>query len=409
MPLSLKDQLKEKDREIAVLHEIARVVSSSPGLDELLQKFCLMITEQIKADSVLIYLFDENRDELILRGSDNPMSQNIGKVKLKLGEGVTGWVAEKRKIAAISRHASEDPRFKAFSSLQEDRYEAFMSVPITLKDELVGVMNIHHRKPHSHSPLEVKLAERISEEIAEAIGHVELHEVAQKKTRQIETLARMSQTIAQGAYIREILQLIVSMTAEMMGSKICSLMLLDEKGRDLKIEATQSLSDEYKSKPPVPVKQSVSGRAILEKRPIKVPDVSKDPQYTYPDIARKEHLKSLLVVPMMVKDKPIGVLNCYTAQLHEFSPEEVQLVQAVANQAGVAIEHTRAIEKALEAQEALETRKVIERAKGILMRQQGLVEEAAFRLIQRQAMDRRKSMKEVAEAIILSEEIQQKK
>src|ERR1700761_6418657 len=109
MPISLKDQLKEKDREIAVLHEIARVVSTSPGLDELLQKFCLMITEQIKADSVLIYLFDENHEELILRGSDNPMSENLGKVKLKLGEGVTGWVAEKRKIAAISRHASEDP------------------------------------------------------------------------------------------------------------------------------------------------------------------------------------------------------------------------------------------------------------------------------------------------------------
>ena len=81
----------------------------------------------------------------------------------------------------------------------------------------------------------------------------------------------------------------------------------------------------------------------------------------------------------------------------------------VGNQAAVAIEHTRALEKAIEAQEALETRKVIERAKGILMRQQGLSEESAFRLIQRQAMDRRKSMKEVAEAVILSEEIQQKK
>jgi AmiR/NasT family two-component response regulator len=84
-------------------------------------------------------------------------------------------------------------------------------------------------------------------------------------------------------------------------------------------------------------------------------------------------------------------------------------VQAVANQSAVAIEHTRTLEKALAAEEALETRKVIERAKGILMRQQGFSEEAAFKLIQRQAMDRRKTMKEVAEAVILSEEIQQKK
>lgn len=409
MPPSLKEQLKEKDREIDILHAIAGVVSSTQGVDELLQKFCTMIVEQLNADSILIYLFDENREELILRASDKPRGDHVGTIKLKLGEGITGWVAEKRKIVAISRHASDDPRFKSFSSLQEDRYEAFMSVPITLKDELVGVMNIHHKKAHTHSPLEIRLAERIAEEIAGAIGNAQLHRHAQKKTRQIETLAKMSMTIAQGTYLREILQLIVSMTAEMIGSKVCSLMLLDEKGRELKIEATQSLSDAYKSKPPVQVKLSVSGRAITEKRPIIVADVAADPQYTYPDIAKKENLRSLLVVPMMMKDKPIGVINCYTSDVHTFTGEEIQLLQAVSNQAAVAIEHTRALEKAIEAQEALETRKVIERAKGILMRQQGLAEEAAFRLIQRQAMDRRKSMKEVAEAVILSEEIQQKK
>ncbi len=237
----------------------------------------------------------------------------------------------------------------------------------------------------------------------------QLDQQTSKKSRQFENLARMSQSIAQGIYIREILQLIVTMTAEMLGSKVCSLMLLDEKGSSLKIEATQSMSEEYKSKPPVAVKSSVSGRAVLEKRHVIVPEVAKDPQYSYPDIAKKENLRSLLVIPMMIKNKVIGVLNCYTTEIHAFTDEEVHLVQAVANQAGLAIEHTRTLEKALAAEEALESRKIIERAKGILMRKQNLTEEAAFRLIQRQAMDRRKSMKEVAEAVILSEEIHQTK
>ncbi len=237
----------------------------------------------------------------------------------------------------------------------------------------------------------------------------QLEQQTRKKSRQFDALARRSQSIAQGIYLREILQLIVSMTAEMLGSKVCSLMLLDEKSVSLKIEATQSASEEYKSKPPVPVRASVSGRAILEKHHQIVPDVAKDPQYTYPDIARKENLRSLLVIPLMIKEKPIGVLNCYTAEVHAFTEEEINLLQAVANQAAIAIEHTRTIEKALAAEEALETRKVVERAKGILMRQQSLSEEASFRLIQRQAMDRRKSMKDIAEAIILSEEIQKKK
>jgi signal transduction protein with GAF and PtsI domain len=409
MASTLKDQLQQKDQEIALLHEIARIVNSTVALDELLKKLCDMVARQMKANACLIYLFEEGKDELVLRGANQPHPQQLGRVTLKVGEGVTGWVAEKRKAVAIAKHAADDPRFKPFNNLQEDRYEAFLSVPIMVKSQVIGVLNVHHKKSHAHSPAEVLLAEHISEEIAGAIEHARLIQESQKKAQAIQTLARMSHTISQGAYLQEILQLIVSMTAEMMGSKICSLMLLDDKGKELKIAATQSLSEEYRSKPPVQAKGSVSGRALLEKRAIVVPDVASDPQYAYPDIARKENLRSLLVVPMMIKEKPIGVLNCYTSELHEFSTDEIELLQAVANQAAVAIDHTRAMEQAVAAQEALETRKMVERAKGILMKQQGFTEDAAFRLIQRQAMDRRKSMKEVAEALILSEEIQSKK
>ena len=409
MPTTLKDQLREKDREIVLLHAIAKIVSTTRGLDALLEKVSELVAEQLKADAVLIYIFDDNKNQLILRGSKTPHPLAIGKVKLKLGEGVTGWVAEKRQLVAIANKASDDPRFKVFNTLPEDRYEAFLSVPIMLEPaELVGVLNVHYRKAHAHSEAETKLAQYITNEISAAIAYARLHQEARKKTQALQTLTKMSQTIAQGAYLREILQLIVAMTAELMGSKVCSLMLSDEKGKELRIEATQSLSEEYKSKPPVPIKGSVSGRAILERRPVIVNDVTKDSQYTYPMVAEKEGLKGLIVVPMMIKDKSVGVLNCYTSEDRHPTDEEVQLLQAVANQAGVAIAHTRAIEQAVAAQEALETRKLIERAKGILMRQ-GITEEAAFRLIQHQAMDRRKSMKEVAEALILSEEINRKK
>jgi len=403
-----KDPLKEKDREISLLHELVRITSENPQPDHLLCQLCKLTANQMKADSVLIYLFSDNREELILSGSQSDVPAN-GQVRLKLGEGITGWVAEKRKSVAISKNASEDPRFKFFYSLQEDRFEAFLSVPIILRSELIGVLNIHHKKAHAHTESEKQLAQTIAHEIASVISYSQLDLNIRRRTQQIEALARVTQSIAQGIYIREILQLIVTMTAEMMSSKICSLMLLDEKGKELRIEATQSLSEEYKTKPPVQLRASISGRAVLEKKAIFVEDVTKDPLYGFPQIAKKESLRSLLVVPMHTKDRVIGVLNCYTTKIHRFSADEVQLVQAVANQAAIAIEHTRALELAMQAQEALETRKVVERAKGILMRMQNMNEEAAFRIIQRQAMDRRKSMKEVAEAIILSEEIQQTK
>lgn len=409
MTTTKKDASKSKDRDIALLHELIRITSENPTGERLLNQLCDLAARQMKADSVLLYLFSDDRKELVLAGSHSAQPVEPGQIRLKLGEGVTGWVAEKRKPVAISRHAGEDPRFKFFYSLLEDRYESMLSVPVTLQKELIGVMNIHHKKSYAYAESEQQFAQTIAHEIAGVISKAELDLQFQRRTRQIETLARVSQSIAQGIYLKEILQLIVTMTAEMMDSKICSLMLLDPKGHELHIEATQSLSEEYKSKPPVQLRSSVSGRAILEKRPIVIDDVTSEPQYGYPQIARKEGLKSLLVVPMQTKDQMIGVLNCYTTSVHSFTTDEIQLVQAVANQAAIAIEHTRALEKAVAAQEALETRKVVERAKGILMRTQSLSEESSFRLIQRQAMDRRKSMKEVAEAIILSEEIQRSK
>src|SRR5258708_35379220 len=130
MPLSLKEQLREKDRQIELLHAINRIVSEMPDLDALLQQFSDLIVEQLSADAVLIYLLNEHKDQLVLRGSHEPHREQIGQLRLKVGEGITGWVAEKRKMVAISKAASEDPRFKPFRGLPEDRFEAFLSIPI---------------------------------------------------------------------------------------------------------------------------------------------------------------------------------------------------------------------------------------------------------------------------------------
>jgi GAF domain-containing protein len=179
-------------------------------------------------------------------------------------------------------------------------------------------------------------------------------------------------------------------------------MLLDETSGELRIAATQSLSEQYRRKPNLKVGQSIIGRAVKERRPIIVLDVSTERDYMYPDMAKKEGLCSLLSVPMMVRDKALGVINSYTSVPHVFTSEEVKLLQAIANQAAIAIEHTTLIEKSHEMQEALAVRK------GYLMRSKKLTEEEAFKLIQRQSMDFRKSMREIAEAVLLAGELDQR-
>ena len=223
--------------------------------------------------------------------------------------------------------------------------------------------------------------------------------------RAVETLAQVSAAVVSEPYLDEILKLIVTVTAQLMRSKICALMLLDEAKQALVIKATQALSPVYRRKPPVAVGQSISGLVVKERRPITVFDVAKDSRYMFPEIARQEGLRSLLSVPMVTRDRMIGVLNCYTSQPHRFSDDEIRILSTIANQAAVAIERTRLLEETLAAKDALETRKVVDRAKGWLMAQLRVSEEEAFRVLQQQSMKQRKPMRQIAEALLLAREL----
>lgn len=203
------------------------------------------------------------------------------------------------------------------------------------------------------------------------------------------------------------MRLIVTVTAEVLDSNICSLMLINEKTGELTVRATQSVSEEYNKKMPLKVGEGIAGKVVEHNKAIAVKDVTKEKEYKHKDVARKEGLVSLLCVPMSVKGKTIGVINCYTAKAHNFSDTEIEILTTIANQAAVAIENTELMVKSRVIQEELETRKRIERAKGVLMRDEKLTEEQAYLKIRKYSMDNRKSMREVAEAIILAADMKQ--
>ena len=220
----------------------------------------------------------------------------------------------------------------------------------------------------------------------------------------LDALSKVSNAITSDLYLEDILRLIVTVTAGVMNSKICSLMLLNDKN-ELEIKATQSINPEYIRKPNLKIGEGIAGRVAVEDRPIVVYDVQSDKKYKHKDLAKREGLASLLSVPLAVRGKVIGVLNTYTSQPHHFTQEEIEVLQTVANQSAVAIENTHLIVKTRVIEEELESRKAVERAKGILMRKKTLSEEEAFRFIQKESMNRRISMRQVAEAIILSAQL----
>ena len=402
----VKTVLRERTREVEVLHRISQSISSTLDLESVLTHIVEVVVEVTKADSCLLYLVSENRDELVLRSSKNPHPTLIGRTALGLGEGITGWVAQEQVPVVIPRNASDDPRFKFFHNLPEDRYQAFVSLPIVTKGNVIGVINVQHKRTKRYQDAELALLSTIANQVGGAIENARLYEAMRRQALQLDTLSQVSETVASNRLIDDVLELIVTTTAEMMNSTICSLMLVDEDAKELRIAATQSLSEAYRRKPPIKIGQSISGRAVKKRRPIYVPDVTKEKEFFYQDLAKRESLCSLLSVPMMSKENVIGVINTYTSIRHVFDDKEVKILQAIANQAAVAIEHTRLLEKSFEMQEALTVRKLVERAKGHLMHSRKLSEAEAFRLIQRQSMNMRKSMREIAEAIILAGELE---
>jgi len=224
----------------------------------------------------------------------------------------------------------------------------------------------------------------------------------------IEALSRIGEAITSDLYLEDILKLIVTVTAEVMGSKICSIMLLDTVKKELTIKATQSMNKEYLNKRPLKLGEGIAGKVAQENKPAIVENIQEEEEYKFKDIGIKEGLVSMLSVPLHVKGKVIGVLNTYTSIPHSFSDYEINILKTVADQAAILIENYRLVVETKVIKEELDIRKAIERAKGILMKEQNLSEQEAFRRIQKFAMDNNKSMREIAEAIILSSELKDK-
>ncbi|MCU0608535.1 MAG: GAF and ANTAR domain-containing protein [Chitinispirillaceae bacterium] len=200
----------------------------------------------------------------------------------------------------------------------------------------------------------------------------------------------------------DIISLIVTITAKVTGAKICSLLLLDKKKEELILKACQSESGVYKEKSNIPLGMGIAGRVAISGQPIKVLNVLKDPRFINRRVAEQVGLVSLLSVPMIVDGETIGVINCYTAQEHDFTDSDIQMLTAAASQAAIVLKNTelRILKQVVE--QELEERKTIERAKEIVMEKKGITGKQAFELLRTQSMNSRMSMAKIAGSIILA-------
>jgi signal transduction protein with GAF and PtsI domain len=225
----------------------------------------------------------------------------------------------------------------------------------------------------------------------------------------IKGLMDISRAITSDLYLEDILKLIVMVTAKVTGVEICSLWLIDEDENPnmIRLKATQAIDPEYVKDRSLKLTEGVVGYVASYKYPLIVDDVLKEPRFKEKEMAKKLGLVSMVSVPLKVQDeKVIGVLNCFTAKPHMFSETEVNLITTVANQAAVAILNTELMVNTKVIQEELETRKLVERAKETLMQRRNKTGEEAYQWMRKRSMDTRKPIRLVAEAILLSEDLE---
>src|SRR5437764_4905831 len=337
----LSAALEEKSAEVELLHEVAAGVAAATSAEEMLDYIAKTAIRVSDTDSASIYVLDEAKGELILRAVKDAPHGVLGKLKLKIGEGITGWVARELKPVALDRAAYLDPRFKDLPDLRDQRFQSFLSVPMVAKNQFIGVLNVKTAATHHYSDQQIRLLSAAAAQAAAAIEGARIHDEMTARKSQLSAISEVSKTITSNLYLEEILQLLVAMTAQTMNFKICSLMLLDEKRGELVIKATQSKSADYLQKPNLKVGESVAGGAVQEDSVMTVLDVKQAPGYRFPDIAEREGLCSMACVPLRIKARVIGVLNCYTGKPHVFSREEIDLLSTLANYAAIAIENAK--------------------------------------------------------------------
>lgn len=157
----LEQRLERTEQQLRLLQKISRFLVRQTKLQDALDGVVTLVVEFMDCDSCLLYLLDNH--ELVLRASNNPSA--VGNVKLAMNEGLTGWVAREKRLLAVSREAFRDPRFKFFSDLPEDTYEAFLSAPVLSRRGVEGVINVQHRDPHAHTGIEMELLTSVGEQL----------------------------------------------------------------------------------------------------------------------------------------------------------------------------------------------------------------------------------------------------
>lgn len=335
-------QLEQKTAQLRAVGQIGAALAAAWELEDTLDVITRITSQVMGVDSCSIYLQEPGGDRLVLKATTGLAREAIGRASLGIGEGLTGWaVTHGQPVAAGD--ASNDPRFKLLPETCEEALRSLMAVPLSVQGRIIGAMNVQTAAMHNFTNDEVELLSLIANLAAGALEKAALYDRMRQQIQELSTLAEVSRAVTSPLYLDEMLRVVTEMAAKVMGARATSLRLLDEATGQLVLRATHNIGATEYPFDSIAVGQSIVGQVASSGQPVMVPNVQTDERYLRRALAEQQGWVSLLSVPLIVRDRTVGVFSCYTGAFHEFTPQEVELFQTLANQTALAIENARLV------------------------------------------------------------------
>lgn len=336
-------------RRYELLARVSSIINSALDSEKILDLVLREAVNVMRATSGSVALIDPHTQWLQIEVAIG-LSAKARQLKMPIGRGITGWVAKTGQPLRVPDVAA-DPRYVA--ARRGVRSE--LAVPLTVEGALIGVLNVDSTRRNAFSAEDEELLVAIANHAAKVIHHSWLYQAVAHNGRQLEALFSVAQSIISSHDLQNILHRVTSDACQLMGTKVCSLMLLNPSRDRLELRACHGAGPDYLQKPPLPVDDSLTGVVVRRRKPIQVFDVQHHDAFRHIELARKEGLVSLLSVPMIGGDTVIGALSVYTSEPHRYSLQEIKNLSVLANLAAVAINNARLQEKIVDVEEQLRT------------------------------------------------------
>ncbi|MBA4292881.1 hypothetical protein C0431_07890 [bacterium] len=291
------------------------------------------------ADACDVFLASEG-GSLILAASTTDASL-VERIRLAKGVGLVGTAYHNSRNIIIESNLPSHPESRPVEGFDHPQYLAARIYPFQFSSGFKGCIFLRRKQNWKLQAREETAFAQVRETALVAYTAFRAGYDAGSNANRLDALSEVARSLTESPYLEEVLQLLVNLTAKRFNYRVVTVRLLDEERQELILRATQATNKAYQRKRAIKLGESIAGKAIESRSPVFTNDVQTDADYIGHDLAEEQGLHSMICIPLIVQNRPVGVMSCYTGEIRQFTDDEIAVLETLAKQAAVSIEHAR--------------------------------------------------------------------